>query len=78
MRLIGGQKNRFAGLDAIGFIRNGNFGVSFDDLNERIECGGVFRQTLANSKGEDSESTTRVPDQGTASDHSFLVGHKIT
>lgn len=51
MRLISGQKSRFAGLDTIGFFRNGNFGISFDDRNKRIECGGVFRQTLADKEG---------------------------
>jgi hypothetical protein len=46
MWLISGQKDRLAGLDAVRLIRNRNFGFSFDNLDERIECGGVFCQTL--------------------------------
>ncbi len=54
------------------------FGVSFHDLNEGMVCGGVFRQALANIEGEQSESATRMLDQGTAGGRSFLVSHKIT
>jgi hypothetical protein len=54
-----------------------DFSLPFHDLDQRIERGGVFRQSLANVKGEESERATGMLDQGTAGDHSFLVGDKI-
>src|SRR5271165_4422568 len=78
VRLPGGHENHLAALDPMQLAGDGDFGFSFQDLDQRIERCCVFAYALPFVESKDRHSAGRLLHDFATHNRAILVGHKIS